>query len=59
MPHYVLHLLIYTILMSLLVCPLCLPQLETMMNQVNTLQGRINMVEKEKVSTCNYNHPFN
>lgn len=29
-------------------CPLCLPQLETMMNQVNTLQGRINMVEKEK-----------
>uniref|UniRef100_K1RRP1 EGF-like domain-containing protein 8 n=1 Tax=Magallana gigas TaxID=29159 RepID=K1RRP1_MAGGI len=30
------------------VCPLCLPQLETMMNQVNTLQGRINMVEKEK-----------
>lgn len=38
--------------LSLLVCPLCLPQLETMMNQVNTLQGRLNMVEKEKVSTC-------
>ena len=32
-----------------LVCPLCLPQFEKMMDKVNSLQNRLNNVEKEKV----------
>lgn len=32
-----------------LVCPLCLPQFEKMMDKVNSLQNRLNAVEKEKV----------
>ena len=32
-----------------LVCPLCLPQFEKMMDKVNSLQNRLNDVEKEKV----------